>query len=263
MRSIILVLLLLSIRSLAASQETPPLFTPPIVAPQSKQTKAFTLPDPLTASTLRAILVQTRKGFFEPIEVTQAIIRKGGSVVPMLGEILMADSVFRKAALAEAEADTLRSSMLVDEVDVSPYLISSLEGIGTQECYDILMRSAITHTDPGVRGASLVALGNSYHDRVVTDALKPNPELVHVLLRCADDTTVVSLCQRSVAKIAREALLTWTGMELGEVVDVAKPVTVGKAKTAMSLAQYREYWWSTKSSSLVWSKNEGRFSVRQ
>jgi len=263
MRHAILICLLLSFVDIGAGQETPPPLVLPTVTTPVKQVQTFALPDPLTVSTLMKALVQTRNGRYEPMQVVQATIMKGASVVSLLKQILFVDSASAKVVTDPEPGDTLQSPGVVVDHDVSAYIIASLEGIATQACYDMLMQAAASHPNPGVRGSSLIALGNSYHDRVSSDALKPNPEIVHLLLKCADDKESVLSRKKSIGEIARSGLLTWTGMDLGESIGDPPTILVGKTKTQMSIGEYREYWWSTQSSKLTWNKEDGRFTVRQ
>lgn len=262
MRWLILVVVSMMLAVQSFSQETPPLAVDLARPGQPMAVEVFNLPEPLTVAKLYTLLLDTRKGTYDPMEVTQAIIKKGASAVPLLREILFVDSVLLGAERKRAVADSLQSPKVVDPTDPSAYIISSLEGIGTKECYDVLMQSAKEHRNPDVRGASLVALGNSYYERVVNGMFKADVEVIHVLLRCADDTTLVPRAEQEIASLARAAFRTWTGMEMGERGGDDGPITVGRDKTVMSLGQYREHWWGTKGPLLVWSKEEGRFVIR-
>lgn len=243
------------------SQETPPNMKIPVQVVLEPKVQAFVLPKDITPPHLATILMATRSGYYEPMQVMQAIIARGSWMVPLLEETLMSDSLTDVTALNGQPGDSLSFRAVTWERRGLGYVVPCLEGIGTQECYEILLQQARVHRDPRVRAAALTALGHSYHSRVFAGDLKPDPEVVHVLLQCADDATPVDSRQMRIGDIAREGLLVWLGLDAGECPESGQTVLVGAERNRMNIAQYREYWWNRVSGGLAWSKSNGRFDL--
>jgi hypothetical protein len=178
----------------------------------------------------------------------------------VLRQLVCSDTAYVDATIGAVSQEDPAGARSTPDGEISQYIIASLDGIGTQECYDILMLLAHSHANPIVRGASLLVLGSTYRSRVTAGTLDPNREVVHLFLQCVDDGQKVPLFQRRVGDIARQGFLGWTGIDLGESTKDSVHVLVGSTELEMSSGEYHEYWWSTELSGLLWNQEEGRFT---
>lgn len=260
MRAMTIGLIVLAVE-LATGQETPPNLK--LAPPRQGDTKAavFELPKSVTTAQLMNILSLTRTGYYDPMAVRQAVASRGDAVVPLLRELLMTDSLVATGPLAGLATDTTSTRIAVKTDRGIGYVVGYLDAIATEKSFQVLLAAAATHTNPNVRGGAIVALGNSMHHQVCAGKVKADPEIVRVLLTCVDDTAEAANNQMRVGDLARQALTTWTGMELGPLDDNVRTVTVGKQKQVMSLKEYRDYAWKRIAPGLTWVEGEGRFSV--
>jgi len=196
------------------------------------------------------------------MQVGQAIIAKGAPAVPLLGQILLADTLTPSKSTPIAANDTSHSHYITPHVDLGVLIVSCLEGIGSPTAYEVLKRAALVHADADTRGASLYALGGSAHDRASASADRPDIEILHVLLKCADDSALVASKERSIGSVAREGLRNWTGIELGERVSPTSTVPVKGRSDRMPIAAYRELWWNLAASKFSWNTVTGQFGPK-
>lgn len=260
MRAMIIGLIVLAV-NLATGQETPPNLK--LAPPRQSETKAgvFELPKSVTTAQLLNILSLTRAGYYDPMAVRQAVASRGDAVVPLLRELLMTDSLVASGPLAGPATDTTSSRIAVQTDRGIGYVVGYLDAIGTEKSFQVLLGAASTHANPNVRGGAIVTLGNSMHDQVCAGKVKADPEVIHVLMTCLDDTAQAASSQMKVGDLTRHALATWTGIELGPLDEHVRTVTVGKQKQVMSLKEYRDYAWKRIATGLTWAEGDGRFAI--
>ncbi len=260
MRPLIIIWTLLAFVSGVLAQETPSLRVTVVTTTPAMSQEIFLLPEPITADTLRAILTQTRLGVHEPMQVIQSIIARGSPIVPVLEQLIYSDSSFENPTTNLGTDDNLPARSSEADGYLSLYAISSLDGIGTQECYDILMHIVHSCSNPIVQGASLIALSEGYRHRAINGTLEPDREVVHLFLQCVDDEQMVPSFERCIGRIARDGFRAWTGMDLGESFEDSLQVLVDTTKVKMSTPEYREYWWTNQLHDMAWRMEEGRFA---
>lgn len=246
--------------SIAKAQETPPLTMqlPPAVPIESP--RSFTLEKPLTASGLQASLVGARLGNHSPVEVIQAIVARGKTAVPLLREILFDTTSATSDSHQATPGDTSTENRIDLSCDVAVYTINALQAIGSQACFDILIECALSHPSTEARGAALVSLGHTYYDLVAAGALAPDLKIVATLLQCVDERQIAQFYQKSIGSLAREALNTWTGIDLGDPALDPPKIAFGKERIEMTWRAYRDLWWNSVSSKLAWSAQVSRFA---
>jgi hypothetical protein len=220
-----------------------------------------------SAQELTNAFVSVGRGRIDPFVVLPAIIAKGDTPVPALSTLLFSDSIIQviryqhlvKASgtdtgyVALPEYDTLHPNKL--------YAAMALEGIGTQASYGVLFQAATQHTDPNVRGFALSALANTFHTSNYLPRVAPDVELVHLLLKNVDDTTRVPFFQKSFGQIAREGLMNWTGLDMGDPQGLHTKVKVGASLVLTALSDLREQWWQANMKKVAWNTKTGCFSL--
>ena len=258
MRAMTIGLIVLAVE-LATGQETPPNLK--IAPPERNDAKAavFELPKGITAPQLINILSLTRTGYYDPMVVRQAITRCGDAVVPLLKGLLTTESLEALRPADGSAADTMSRGITVHPDMCLEYVVGYLDAIGTEKSFQVLLGVAASHPNPNVRGSAVVALGSSLRDQVCAGKAKADPEIVHLLITCVDDSGESANHQTKVGDLARQALAAWTGIELGPMDESIKSLAVGKEKQVMTLKEYREYWWKRVGPGLIWTDGEGRF----
>jgi hypothetical protein len=258
MRAMIIALTVLAVE-LAIGQETPPNLKLPPPEQSDPKVVVFELPKSLTTAQLINILSLTRIGYYDPMVVRQAIISRGDAIVSLLKGILTPDSLVAQRPTDGSAADTMSRGIPVQPEMCLGYAVGCLDAIGTEKSFQVLLGVAASHPDPNVRGGAVVAIGSSLRDQVCAGKMKADPEVVHLLMMCVDDSSEATSHQMKVGDLARQALAAWTGIELGPMDESVKSLAVGKQKQIMTLKEYREYWWKRVGPELTWADGEGRF----
>ncbi len=180
-----------------------------------------------TPAELKVVFTKTKHGEYTAIEALRKIVERKDKAIPALQYYL------------NVQIDSIKRN----DFDPSKiYAVLALEAIGTKQSYEVLTQLAINHSEAEVRGTALKTLSNSYYSRVVEDSLKPNKDIVHILLNQCDDTTYVNFCHKRIGDIAREGIKNWLGVDYGELSLNQSKITLGKEKVDLNPNQYREWW---------------------
>ncbi len=137
----------------------------------------------------------------------------------------------------------------------------ALDLIGTPLAYQVLATVAQSDSDTQVRGMALRSLAMGYFYRAKQDSLVPDKAVVGILLHNLDDTTYVNECGRTIAQIARDGLINWTGTDYGEVLPDSVR-TKEQQRLGMTITQYREQWFQNNSANMVWDPSKDHFVAK-
>lgn len=136
------------------------------------------------------------------------------------------------------------------------YGVYVLGAIGTQKARELMSDIALTHPDKEVRGLAVNILARNFYSKVESDSLEPDKELLHVLLKSADDTTYVKVCENRIGDIAREGIKNWTGEDYGNA------HKKNNRNPGTNFNSYNEQWWQNNSIKVKWNRSAKRFIVR-
>lgn len=217
-----------------------------------------------TVFELTKIFSSPGRGRLDPFLALQAVIVVGDSAVSALDSLLFSDPVAEVIAtkiglgsgvdVGTVRSDTVRPNKL--------YAVMALEAIGTKASYPVLFRLAQLHPSRDVRGVSLNALASTYHEGERLQRFVPDKQLVHLLLSNVDDTSSVPYLAKTFGQIAREGLIHWLGQDFGEPQGKAKRLQDANGADSCSLANYREQWWSSVASTIVWNASSNTFQIK-
>ena len=222
MKTVCLVLLECVIASLLFSQQLPPVLSGTPTAPE-----------------LSRFFSDAGDGRRDLFQCLGLVHERGENAVPGLVAVLNTDNL---------RVNRLYASMALEHI-CSPAAIAGLQ------------KAAQSDPDIEVRAAALNALATTYYDKVVTDRLTPDKEIVQLLMRCADDTTAVDYLKLSLGKVARIGLQNWMGRDFGEPSTGVVRVKVGQTIVPMTLPEYREFWWQKYGNRLRWNWQSGHFEM--
>ena len=213
-----------------------------------------------TVQELSDAFIQAGMGQEDPFKVVALVAERGEDAVLALGEFLFAGPQ-PSAAIGTMQTDT-GSVQVYGLTPRKVYAVIALEVIGTKSAFETLFQVAASHPEEEVRTHALKAIAASFLARFQDGAIRgePNKEVIHLLLRYADDCTKSPYVEGSLAGVARGGLRSWAEIDLGEVNPAVKAITV-QGET-MSLAQYRERWWQGNYEKIDWSVEKKRFELK-
>ena len=211
-----------------------------------------------SAQELTSLFTETGEGLHDPFMVLRNIGSMGNSIIPALRMFLFNTPVIKTAVLSP-------DGKTVDSVDApapnKQYGIVALDLIGTPLAYQVLATVAQSDSDTQVRGMALRSLAMGYFYRAKQDSLVPDKAVVGILLQNLDDTTYINQCGRTIAQIARDGLINWTGTDYGEVLPDSVQAKE-QQRLGMTITQYREQWFQNNSANMAWDASTDHFVVK-
>ncbi len=216
-----------------------------------------------TVDEMKDVFTQAAKGELDAASIFHKLAEKSDTVVAPLEEFLFTEYKDSDTSVTiNKNPDSFQEnvSSLVKEVKPNkPLAVLALDAIGTSSSIKALLHAAVSHPDSEVKGTALKVLAwNSYY-RAKNDRLKPDKEIVHVLINNVDDTTYVKSLGKTIGDIAREGIKNWTGEDYGNIPKDKKALNVKMDNVEISMKDYREAKWQEDVYKYVWSKNELRF----
>jgi hypothetical protein len=181
------------------------------------------------------VLLPAARGKSDPFVILPMVIDLADSAVPAIFSVLSQDSSFSGGELKRPTPGEVRRARLLG--------ILSLEAIGTQRAFNVLFGIASSSVDVELRAVALRALGTAYHTNGYLQSNVPDKELIHLLFQNVDDTTLVSVTQKTIAQTAREGLIAWMNVDPGD------PRKAGSSPPPL---RSREDWWQSAKGSIVW-----------
>jgi hypothetical protein len=213
--------------------------------------------DTPTADEISNLFLLATKGEKDPFKVVALVASKKDKAIPALKEFLSqpVDTAKDKASAAVIQPN-------------KQYAIYTLDAIGTHKAKELLKTVALTHPDLEVRGLAIKTLACNFYYRTKNDeetgnskGLKPDKEIVHILLKNADDTTYVERFNETIGKMAREGINNWTGEDYGEVFTGSQR-KVEENRIGMNFKESRENWWQKNNSKINWNKSTKKFEEK-
>jgi hypothetical protein len=207
---------------------------------------------------LQRLYLQVGVGTFDLADAQTIVVERGSSAVAGLAEVLnltaIDDALFTEA---QTKKKTLTKQQALFTVQF--FAVGALRAIGTDKVWTLLFQCAASHPDKQLRAEALRAYGTGYYERTIEKKTTPDKEIIHLLMRNADDTTFVVSYQHSLGAIARDGLKKWTNKDFGDVDTKGKKVAWGRNKEQVTLAEYRERWWQQNGHKVVWKIATGLF----
>jgi len=185
------------------------------------------------------------QGKRDPFIVATEISARMDNAIPSLQAFLIKS--------AEQLSDTLNKKKMYAD---GKYAVYVLDAISSQKAKALLSEIALTHPDKEVRGLAIKALAWNSYNKVEGDSLEPDKELIHVLLKSADDTTYVKECDNRIGNIAREGIKNWTGEDYGNA------PKKNNENSRSNFTSYNEQWWQNNSIKVKWNRSTKRFVVK-
>jgi hypothetical protein len=216
------------------------------------QASAQSVPDNPTSSELKELLGKASKGTVDPREVIDALSKPDGRFVPTMRELLFSQRMNPGSTVSADEGSTRPSYV---PMPAHRILIKALENVGSSDCYMCVYDAVTKHPDPQIRGLCLNSLANSFQPKATTGFIKPDKQLIYLLLHQASDTLAIDELGKRVGDIAREGLKNWTAKGGSRPV----PATLRINADNKSASTYLEHWWSRRSSRIAWDPIAGLF----
>ncbi|MGD0338062.1 MAG: hypothetical protein ABSB78_04685 [Bacteroidota bacterium] len=205
-------------------------------------------------------LTAASTGISDPFSVISNICEKKEGAIQALDELLSQDVV-------SDSGDTLsdKDTLLAHRPN-SLLAVQVVELIGTPSACEILLQVAQLHHDVEVRGMALNALSTSYYQSVCNNpesssGYDPDVNIIHVLLKALDDSTKVIGLDKKIGEITREGFQNWTGVDTGEPGDSNSTITDPNTGETMTVAKYRDKWWSEVGVNMTWNAAAMRFQI--
>jgi len=217
------------------------------------------LPDTISAvptfNEINNLFLLATKGDKDPFRIVSLVASRKDDAIPALEQFLF------------QPPDTTKDATYTGiKIPNKEYAIYALDAIATSNAEKLLMKVVRVHSDIEIRGLALKTLAfNNYYrtkndeESGKTNGLKPNKEVVHIMLQNADDTTYINNCEEAIGKIARDGLTNWTGKDYGDVLrgEIRRKV---EKRLGMTMKQSRENWWQYIQAKLYWDKNTFHFN---
>lgn len=211
-----------------------------------------------TVNEISNLYLLATKGERDPFRIVSLVASKGDNAIPALDGFLFQTNPSTQNA----------TPGIIQVLPNKQYALYALDAIGTLKAEQLLMKVAQSNLDNDIRGLALKTLSYNIYFRTKNDetsknssGLKPDKELLHVLLQNADDTTYAPNLNETIGKIAREGINNWTGEDYGDL-----PKTPVKIKAfnnqEMNIKDYREQWWKNNNSKISWNKNTDHFEMK-
>ncbi len=159
-------------------------------------------------------------------------------------------------------SSTIDSSNVQDTQRQALLGVSILEVMSTPPAFSLLMQTAELHNDSIVRGNALNALASTYYEVVTRDSLAPDSNVVRIFLKYVDNGSEVKGLWKSYAQIAREGLISWTGIDPGDSIIDETDLTDPDTGLPATAAQLREKWWSDVGSKMKWDITSMQFKIQ-
>ena len=200
-----------------------------------------------TSEELRVAFSSAGSGAADPFIIIPEVVKKGNKAIPALEDL-----IFTTAGKDQKPEEVQRTAL---------YAIMALEAIGTDTAYNVLFKTASTHSDPEVRGQSLKALAQSYYQKAQEDSVAPDKEVLHILLISVEDTTQTQYQNSSIAQIARDGIQNWLGQKAGEEINCSRADTVDVSLTRRN--DFRKMQWQNMSEKLQRNRVNGLFEIKE
>lgn len=217
--------------------------------------KTVELPSKLTENSVVSVIHKMKNGELNNFEVIRKISERKADAIPILTKLL---------SYHDEEKSENSNDSLLEIVTVKLYAVYCLEVIGGQSAIDVLTISFPLQNNPEIQGAILNVFARSFYEQISgsNNQLAPPKEIIHLLLKNADNDAMVQRFDKSVGQIAREGLQRWMGI----VFDAIAPgqtvkVKESNAKVEMTAKQYREWLWKKYSNRLTWNKTTNLFQI--
>jgi hypothetical protein len=258
------------------AQDSMQVNTPPVSveAPASHDSILSAQP---TAQELADLFISACGGTMNPLDAVGLAAEKGESAVAGLTELLFSETIHGSKQPVNNPA--------VDTIVIYPnklYPVLALDSIGTQNAIAALLRAADVHTNPEVRGFALNAIANQYCQFIDTSKAKrikfqPDKMVIRILVNNAGDSTYIGYLQKTIDRIAHEALVQLLGMNFGDPQFKEARIKAAKGKVKMTgeqlspdqvegqpeetAANYARLWWNENEKNLSWNKETRHFSI--
>lgn len=203
-----------------------------------------------TMGEINNLFFLAEQGKRDPFIVANEIALKMDNALPALRAFLLKGT--------EERADTSKKKKKYAKGEYAVYV---LDAIGSPKAKQLLSEIALNQPDKEVKGLAIKMLSWNYFNKAENDSVEPDKELLHVLLKSADDTTYVKGCEKQIGNIAREGIKNWTGEDHGNTKDKGKTKNNNGTHSTI-FTSYSEQWWQNNSHKVKWDHAVKHFTVK-